>query len=248
MVRVHLAAFLALIAIGTARSSSNNDDDSCTPTKADLCVFSPNENPYGKTYSDWAADWWQWALSQPIATNPLVDTTGVLCAQGQFGKVWFLAGVFSLTGGVPPPVHRTCAVPAGKALLFPVLNSLQIAQKSDSPQQQTLEFLRTQVSSSVVGVSNLTATIDGCSVQDIMQYLEKSTPFTKVLPDDNIYNISRPLSLGMGVDEGWYLVVKPLAAGKNHTIQFGGSVPGFSLDITYDIIVASSNESNTNDD
>jgi hypothetical protein len=141
-------------------------------------------------------------------------------------------------------------VPAGTALLFPVLNSLQIAQKSDSPQQQTLEFLRTQVAASIVGVSNLNATIDGLklSFQDIMQYLEKSTPFSKILPDDNIYNISRPLSLGMGVDEGWYLVVKPLATG-NHTIQFGGSVPGvFTLDVTYDIIVASSNESNTTDD
>jgi hypothetical protein len=213
-------------------------------------VFSPDENPYGKTYGDWAADWWQWALSQPIATNPLVDTTGVQCAQGQFGKVWFLAGVFSLTSSNPPPVHRTCAVPAGKALLFPVLNSLQIAQKSDSPQQQTLEFLRTQASSSVASVSNLNATIDRVSVPDIMQqYLEKSTPFSKVLPDDNILNISQPLSLGMGVDKGWYLVAKPLAAG-NHTIHFTGSVPAFrfSLDITYDIMVASSNESNTTDD
>jgi hypothetical protein len=246
MVRVHLAAFLALVAIGTARSSSNNDDDSCHPTVADPCVFSPVENPYGKAYGDWAADWWQWALSQPIDTNPLNDTTGARCTQGQFGKVWFLAGVLP---GTTPPVHRTCAVPAGKALLFPVVNALYIAFQSDSPQQQTLEFVRTQASSGVAGASNLTATIDRVSVPDIMQrYLEKSTPFSKVLPDGkNILNISQTVRLGLGVDEGWYLVVKPLAAG-NHTIHFTGSLPGFKIDITYDIMVASSNESNTTDD
>ena len=40
---------------------------------------------------------------------------------GQSGSVWFLAGIFG--GG---SATRTCAVPAGKALYFPVLNSVNI--------------------------------------------------------------------------------------------------------------------------
>jgi hypothetical protein len=243
MVRLHLAAFLALMAIGTARSASSSQDGPCHPSAADPCVFSPDANPYGKSYSDWAAEWWQWVLAQPGGSNPLNDTTGANCMQGQFGKVWFLAG--TLNGNA---VSRTCAVPAGKALLFPVVNAAYISSKSDSPQQLTLEFLRTQASSGVAGASNLTTTIDGVSVPDIMQqYREKSTPFSKVLPEGNIFGISQLFSLGLGVDEGWYLVVKPLAAGS-HTIHFTGSVSASKVDVTYDITIASSNEWDTTDD
>ncbi len=78
--------------------------------------LSPSTRPYGRSYSKWAAMWWQWALSEPKATNPVIDPNGADCAEGQSGKVWFLAGS-------PTPVTRNCTVPAGKALFFPVINS-----------------------------------------------------------------------------------------------------------------------------
>ena len=51
--------------------------------------------PAGQTYGRWAAEWWQWALGVPLATNPLIDTTGEFCTQRQVDEVWFLAGSFS---------------------------------------------------------------------------------------------------------------------------------------------------------
>src|SRR5439155_23432452 len=85
-------------------------------------VVPPAAHPYGHTYSDWAARWWQWALAQPLSTNPVLDTTGANCAAGQSGRVWFLAGTFSAG-----TVSRSCTVPAGTALLFPVLNNAYFA-------------------------------------------------------------------------------------------------------------------------
>ena len=79
-------------------------------------VLPVHSSPFGSTYGEWSARWWQWVLSVPAATNPLNDTTGAQCAQGQTGKVWFLAGTFV------GPVTRTCTVPQGKALFFPILN------------------------------------------------------------------------------------------------------------------------------
>src|ERR1700682_1095100 len=38
--------------------------------------------------------WWEWVLSQPFATNPVLDLTGEQCANRQRGQVWFLAGSF----------------------------------------------------------------------------------------------------------------------------------------------------------
>src|SRR5262245_26501057 len=64
-----------------------------------------------------SAEWWQWALSIPAAENPQLDTTGGDCVVGQRGDVWFLAGTFG--GGT---VTRTCSVPEGTVLFFPVVN------------------------------------------------------------------------------------------------------------------------------
>jgi hypothetical protein len=68
-----------------------------------------------------SAVWWQWALSIPTSVNPQLDTTGKDAVVGQRGSVWFLAGFFG--GG---PATRTCSVPQGTALFFPVINSVNI--------------------------------------------------------------------------------------------------------------------------
>jgi len=73
--------------------------------------------PLGRSSGEWAARWWQWALAQPAAVNPLTDTTGELCARGRRGRMWFLAGT---TGG--DPVTR-CTIPRGRWLLFPIVNN-----------------------------------------------------------------------------------------------------------------------------
>src|SRR5438046_2933198 len=57
----------------------------------------------GHTYGEWSAAWWQYVLSFPTATNPLLDATGANCAQRQTGNVFFLVG--SLAG---PGVRDQC--------------------------------------------------------------------------------------------------------------------------------------------
>ena len=74
-----------------------------------------------ESFRDLSAQWWQWALSIPAAINPVSDTTGANCMVGQRGPVWFLAG--SITG---VPTVRTCTVPEGVPLFFPVINTVWI--------------------------------------------------------------------------------------------------------------------------
>jgi hypothetical protein len=65
------------------------------------------------------AQWWQWALSIPTVVNPLEDTTGANCMVGQSDPVWFLAGFFNGSAAT-----RSCSVPEGAALFFPVINAI----------------------------------------------------------------------------------------------------------------------------
>jgi hypothetical protein len=82
-------------------------------------VFPAQESVFGLTYGDWSAAWWQYVLSTPTGTNPVLDTTGTNCAVGQSsGPVFFLAGA-----ATTDPVTRTCTIPAGKALLVPMITA-----------------------------------------------------------------------------------------------------------------------------
>ena len=81
-------------------------------------LFPIESKPYGFSYSEWTAKWWQWALSIPKGHNPLIDS-GEHCAEGQSGPVSFLAGTTT-------NIHwaeRSCIIPMGKAILFPIIVS-----------------------------------------------------------------------------------------------------------------------------
>src|SRR5262245_530845 len=60
-------------------------------------VFPPDSQPFGKSYRQWSAEWWQFVFSLPLSANPLFDETGEKCVVGQHGPVWFLAGTFGGT-------------------------------------------------------------------------------------------------------------------------------------------------------
>src|SRR5215468_10575109 len=93
MKRYALSLILAFILLGLTLTSTG-------ATGGNPAVFPPppQERPFGQTYGEWAAAWWLWALSQPAATNPILDPDGRFCANQQAGNVWFLAGA---TGGTP---------------------------------------------------------------------------------------------------------------------------------------------------
>ncbi|WP_281157109.1 signal protein [Streptomyces sp. HYC2] len=60
--------------------------------------------------------WWTWALSEPESTNPVADQDGSACKRNQPRDVWFLAGTFGTQA------ERTCNVPHGVRLAFPLVN------------------------------------------------------------------------------------------------------------------------------
>jgi hypothetical protein len=54
-------------------------------------IYPINAKPYGLTYGEWTAKWWQWSFSIPSKDNPVVDETGEKCSMGQNDtNVWLL--------------------------------------------------------------------------------------------------------------------------------------------------------------
>lgn len=190
-------------------------------------VIPASSSPHGQTYGDWGAAWWEWALSEPIPSNPILDTSGAACANGQSGRVWFLAGTF---GG---DATRSCTVPPGKALFFPIVTAVVSTVDVPGGEEATL---RENVEFIMEDAEALAASIDGESVADLSGFRVQSPLFEFTLPPDNL--LAAAPGTYAGVSDGFYLMLPPLTAGE-HTIHFEGSLPsfGFEVDVTYTITV-----------
>jgi len=199
---------------------------------ADARVLPPEARPYGQGSAEWAAEWWQWALAQPASTNPIVDETGAQCANDQSGPVWFLAGAFS------EGIERECAIPAGRALFFPIINVVTCAFPSDPPEQQTEEYLRGLVNPIAESAEGLTLTIDAAAVANVKQrFYTESALFGMTLGPDNLFGLPDGQVIDPCADAGYYVMLPPLPRGE-HTIEFSGSFPGFfSLSVSYELTV-----------
>ena len=209
-------------------------------------VLSPDQEAYGKTYSEWAASWLQWVSSISADANPLNDSTGGFAGYGQSGPVWFLAGVTG-NGGT---VTRTAKIPAGKALFFPVVNYfwINLPELGDNPWSTTQEtFVRGSIGGVMDTATGLSCQIDGHTVANLSSYRIRtgSQAFMVNLPFNDIWGWVASAGAHTGLkgpclDDGFYLLVPPLSPGR-HTIHFAGTVAatGFHLDVTYQLEVAS---------
>jgi hypothetical protein len=193
-----------------------------------------------QTYTDLGAEWWQWALAAPAADTPLFDATGEKCAVGQYGPVWFLAGTMGSGGHT----ERSCEVPPGKAIFFPVINLAYLAFLNDPPETRTLEFLRAQLAGcDSTSIHDVSVKIDGVAVARPLRYetsAEESPLFEVQLPTDNPFGltpeVAERLLLSPSIHKGWYLYVKPLTPGS-HRIEWTATWNCGSEDVAYNLNV-----------
>ena len=203
----------------------------------------PQSNPYGKSYGDWSAAWWQWAYSLPIDGHPLFDETGTDAGAGQTGHVWFLGGVFNVSG----TAHRVITIPKGTALFFPILNVEwdNICPPTDPPLSNA--ELAAMAASFMDLVTTMACEVDGVSVPNLFDYRCTTGPFSVDFPENGLFQAfcgTPPGPNGPMMGDGYYLMIKPLPKG-HHTLHFTGTVGppvSFTLDITYDITVVDRND------
>jgi hypothetical protein len=197
-------------------------------------------HPYGQTYGQWAADWWTWQLSDWNNDPDRYSVGG--SGPGQSGNnVWLLNGTFS-----SDPVTHNYTVPAGTALFIPIVNTVTVQFPTDVP-QYTVDQLRDFNRQVMDTATNLSATIDGGTVDRLAAQRIQSTvfQFPNDVPADKDA-LGAPIPAGsIGVDDGYYLMLRPLSVGQ-HTIHVGATVPasavtpGITSDVTYNISVTPS--------
>jgi hypothetical protein len=176
-----------------------------------------------------------------VSENPLLDQTGEKCVVGQRGPVWFLVGSFG--GG---DVARSCSVPEGKLLFFPVINSVNVDTPNvcgQGPERMPVAELRALSAAFVNGAVDLSVRLDGKRVSNLSR--TKSEVFEIALPEDNLF--ASPCAdfggvpagiYSPAVDDGVYALIKDLKKGE-HELTFHAENPNqnFVLNVTYHLTI-----------
>jgi hypothetical protein len=176
-------------------------------------TYQTYSKPFGLTYGEWTAKWWQWAYSIPKDVNPAYDDTGKYCSKGQSGPVWFLTGAYSHS------VDRYCTIPAGKSILFTILNSE--CSFAEFPKLKTQQDLRRCSKEMQDAVVHFEASVDGININDLRQYRIQSPLFNFTLPKNNILGL--PSQTAQAVADGNWVFLKSLPVGE-HIIHFKGGL------------------------
>jgi hypothetical protein len=226
---IFVAAWAAFVLILYPVSFTHATSNNVNPD-----VFAPDSKPYGKTYGEWAANWWKWYASIPSDSNPGNDQTGKNCAIGQKdSNVWFLAG----TGG--GSVKRSCSTSVGKAILFPIITT-ECSYATD-PAAKTEPEMRACAMSGDEGAT-VQASVDGKQLQNLEKFRIQSPLFNVTFPENNVFGTKATFTPML--TDGWWILLKPLPPG-NHEIHFGGAVPdnpttgtrGFATEASYSLAV-----------
>jgi hypothetical protein len=179
-------------------------------------LYSKDESPFGRTWEKWVESWWNWCYYDPYGENPAEDCTGELSSKGQVSKdVWYLAGTF---GG---KAQRTCRVPKGMSIFFPLINDL-ISFHTD-PHLKTESDLHAYAKADLDHTIFLAARVDGSELQNLSSYRVHSSLFQIMLPMEA--GRSAPVRT-QAVSDGYWIFLKPLTPGE-HKIEFMGEKLAF---------------------
>jgi hypothetical protein len=195
-------------------------------------LFTLDSTPFGTPYNEWTSIWWTWLISIPVSESPAADSTGGFCAKNQTGPVWFLAGTFQGSA------ERTCEIPAGKGILFPVFNAE--CSFAEYPNFRTDSELSQCAREAIDKVTFVQASIDGVEIQNISR--TQSPLFNVTFPQENIFGVQAGPS--RAVSDGFWIFLQPLSPG-NHEINFKGALVDYTTtgvvtvtnDVTYHLTV-----------
>lgn len=216
--------FLLMMCVAVIASAQNGPNP---------MIFQPGENIYGLSYGDWTAAWWQFVMQYTNDINPYFDTTGSLCTEGQGGPVFYLVG--SPTGATL--TTRYCTVPAGKALLIPLINAECSTIEGGSFHIDNASQGHTCAEAWVDGLGSISMTIDDYNVKYLTSYRFQSPFYYFNVPPDNNFTGTVGPTEARSVSDGYWVMVKPLNPGVHvihvYANMVGGLAAGSIQNFTY---------------
>lgn len=186
------------------------------PAQAQL--IPPAKPIAGVSQEEWSKRWWHWALSFEDEDSPVADPDGRRCSAGQSGPVWFLAGGYGSQRTV-----RSCRLPAGKTLFFPLVNVIAFPPEDE---REACASLMLRAEAQTDDPDALVLDVNGRRFRSLAAHRQATRGCFLVSPEDD----------APAAGNGYYVAFGPLKAGR-YTLNFGGILPGLSQAVTYTLDV-----------
>ena len=229
---LRLTAFFGLLLAGLMLGGLFFTAPTANAAKAPGTLVSTKAKVGGKTYGQWEAAWWTWATS---AVDPLNSST---CDTTQTGNVFLLAGT---SGGEKT---RTCTIPSGKYLYFPLVNTTYW-NDDGTAKKAMLPVINGLMDNTL----QLRAVLDGKPLVPTYKLWQQrvTSPFYKLTFTAGNSFGAKPGTWD-AIAVGYYAMLTPLTPGT-HTLEFGGIVENpkqsggfdapFSTNAIYNLTVSS---------
>lgn len=187
--------------------------------------FTPADRPYGLTYGQWTARWWQWLLAIPKNNNPAMDDNGVNASESQTDQnVWFLSGTFVTNSKL---ARRKVAIPSGRSILFPTI--CYECNFIEDPIFKNEHELKIHVTRDIDDIVDSKAIVDGIEVETFRVGSEPTLFPIKISNDlphgvngIDSGNVVGPGGWTQSISDGYWVFLRPLSLG-HHEIHFKGS-------------------------
>jgi hypothetical protein len=192
-------------------------------------MYRIDERPFGKSWDEWATQWWKWFLSIPKDKHPAHDKTGERAHLNQNDpNVWFLAGT---TGG---SAERTIVIPSDTSVFFPVINIT--TSYLENPSLKSEEDMSSFINGHMMEIAKKEATIDGEPILISENNRARSPLFQFSFPTNNIFGTHDGETQGIG--DGYWIFLKPLHKGTHYIRTSGACMSGkVQIDTTFKLVV-----------
>ena len=196
--------------------------------------YSKDEHPFGISYSDWVAKFWNWDFSIPIdsQTNTLAglkdngclmhkDNSMVMLVDTAAGGIWKQKCTISRTEGILIPIWTGECDQALKGF-----DSYSFKQLSECARAYDLGIVKGQVKVDDTPVATLDAIDYKTNVMNnVTEVYTKQ--FNAIVPKES-HLISERYGTFPAAAHGWFVFLKPLQPG-NHVVYYQNSVEATTL-------------------
>jgi hypothetical protein len=190
-----------------------------------------DSKPFGLTYGEWSAKWWQWVVAIPKANNPMLDSIGFNANIDQKDSpVFFLCQTYEGVDSIP---NRAIKVSAGKVVFMPIINWISVLHNDGENDEELSDTARKRIDA----VANLEITINHVVInKGLERYRAKSPFFEFELPEDNILGLAPGHK--RAISDGYWLFIQLLGSDMK-LASFGSCSSGITkIGVIYNISVA----------
>jgi hypothetical protein len=196
--------------------------------------YSKDEHPFGISYSDWVAKFWNWDFSIPIdsQTNTLAGLKDNGCLMHKNNSMVML--VDTAAGGI---WKQKCTISRTEGILIPIwtgecdqalkgFDSYSFKQLSECARAYDLGIVKGQVKVENTPVATLDAIDYKTNVMNnVTEVYTKQ--FNAIVPKES-HLISERYGTFPAAAHGWFVFLKPLQPG-NHVVYYQNSVEATTL-------------------